>query len=78
MSQLEIALTVDARGLACPMPVVKTKKGIDKINSGEILELLATDKGAANDTKAWVKAGGHELLDYREEDGVHKFYIKKG
>lgn len=75
--ELMITKTVDARGLACPMPIVKAKKGIDSLSSGEVLELLTTDKGSGNDLKAWVKNGGHELLATRETDGVYQFYIKK-
>lgn len=73
----EINVTVDARGLNCPMPIVKTKKAMDGLQTGQVLELLATDKGSANDMKAWVQQGGHQLLDSRVEDGVFKFYIKK-
>ena len=47
------------------------------MNTGEILEVLATDKGALNDLSAWAKSGGHELLSYDEIDGVFKFHIKK-
>ncbi|MFZ5817622.1 MAG: sulfurtransferase TusA family protein [Bacillota bacterium] len=78
MSELTIAKTVDARGLACPLPIVRAKKGIDGLRSGEILELLTTDKGSGNDLKAWVKAGGHELLESRAENGVFTFFIRKG
>ncbi|MEY2193200.1 sulfurtransferase TusA family protein [Neobacillus sp. BF23-41] len=69
---------LDAKGLACPMPIVKTKKAMDQLVSGQILEILATDKGAKNDLSAWAKSGGHELLEYTEENGVLKFYLKKG
>lgn len=68
---------LDAKGLACPMPIVKTKKAIDEIDSGQVLEIHATDKGAKSDLTAWVKSGGHELLQDSEEDGVFKFWIKK-
>lgn len=78
MSQISVALSVDARGLSCPMPVVKTKKALDGLKSGDVLELLATDKGSAKDLKAWVSSGGHQLLDSSTENGVFTFYIKKG
>ncbi|MGP4081876.1 sulfurtransferase TusA family protein [Pseudalkalibacillus sp. R45] len=68
---------LDAKGLACPMPIVKTKKAIDEIDSGQVLEIHATDKGAKSDLSAWVKSGGHELLQDTEEDGVFKFWVKK-
>ncbi|MFB4163939.1 sulfurtransferase TusA family protein [Alteribacillus sp. JSM 102045] len=69
---------LDATGLACPMPIVKTKKAMDELTTGEVLEIHATDKGAKSDLSAWVKSGGHELLKDTEEDGVLKFWIKKG
>jgi tRNA 2-thiouridine synthesizing protein A len=68
---------LDAKGLSCPMPIVKTKKAMDELESGQILEVHATDKGAKNDLKAWAQAVGHELLADTEENGVLKFWIKK-
>lgn len=75
---MESVKVLDAKGLACPMPIVKTKKAMDEINSNEILEIHATDKGAKNDLAAWVKSGGHEIVKSTEEDEVLKFWIKKG
>ncbi|BAC14605.1 hypothetical conserved protein [Oceanobacillus iheyensis HTE831] len=76
--KMNVKKVLDAKGLACPMPIVRTKKAIGEINSGEIIEILATDPGAKNDLTAWAKSGGHELLESSEEDGVFKFWIKKG
>ncbi|MFZ3578929.1 sulfurtransferase TusA family protein [Virgibacillus sp. DJP39] len=75
---MEITKVLDAKGLACPMPIVKTKKAINELESGQILEVHATDQGAKSDLTAWAKSGGHELLTDTEEDGVLKFWIKKG
>jgi len=69
---------LDAKGLACPMPIVKTKKAVDGLEPGQVLEIHATDKGAKNDLAAWAKSGGHELLKHEEENEVLKFWIKKG
>lgn len=69
---------LDAKGLACPMPIVKTKKAMGDMETGQILEVHTTDKGAINDLTAWTKSGGHELLKQEEENGVLKFWIKKG
>ncbi len=75
---MDSAKLLDAKGMACPMPVVKTKKAMKDIDTGEVLEVHATDKGAKSDLAAWAKSGGHELLKDTEEDDVLKFWIKKG
>ncbi|WP_409305583.1 sulfurtransferase TusA family protein [Peribacillus sp. SCS-155] len=69
---------LDAKGLACPMPIVKTKKAINELESGQVLEVHATDKGARADMTAWAKSTGHELVRHEEENDVLKFWIKKG
>ena len=74
---MNIAKTLDAKGLACPMPIVRTKNAIKSIHSGEVLEVLVTDKGALNDFAAWAKSGGHTILEQTEEAGVLQFYIQK-
>lgn len=75
---MEAIKVLDAKGLACPMPIIKTKKAINELKSGEVLEIHATDKGAKNDLAAWAKSGGHELLKEEEDNSVLKFWIKKG
>jgi len=74
---MESNKVLDAKGLACPMPIVKTKKTMNELEAGQVLEIHATDKGAKNDLAAWAKSGGHELL-HTEEGDVFKFWIKKG
>lgn len=69
---------LDAKGLACPMPIVKTRKAMNDLEAGQVLEVHATDKGSLADLTAWSKSGGHELLETKEEDGVLKFWIEKG
>ncbi|CDQ40436.1 sulfurtransferase TusA family protein [Virgibacillus salexigens] len=75
---MESTKILDAKGLACPMPIVRTKKAMQELNVGDVLEVHATDQGAKSDLTAWAKAGGHELLQDTEEDAVLKFWIKKG
>ncbi|MCQ5365617.1 sulfurtransferase TusA family protein [Anoxybacillus salavatliensis] len=70
-------LVVDAKGLACPMPIVRTKKGMDTLQSGQVLEIHVTDKGAKNDLSAWAKSAGHEMIDMAEDGDVLKFWIRK-
>jgi tRNA 2-thiouridine synthesizing protein A len=69
--------TLDAKGLKCPMPVVKTSKEIKNISVGGVLEVLATDPGSMADITAWTKSTGNELLKADREDGVFKFYIRR-
>lgn len=69
--------TLDASGLACPMPIIKTKKAIDGLKVGEILKLISTDPGSVSDVKAWTGKTGHELLSHEDAGGKFVFYIKK-
>ena len=75
---MEAKKTLDARGLSCPMPVLKTKQAMDEIADGEVLEVLATDPGAKSDIAAWAKRTGNALLETTETDGVFGFYLRKG
>jgi tRNA 2-thiouridine synthesizing protein A len=68
---------LDCKGLNCPMPVLKTKKSLDGIESGQILEVQATDKGSVSDISALCNRLGHELIESKEEGGVFTFLIKK-
>lgn len=69
---------VDTKGLSCPMPIVRTKKAMDELTTGQILEIHATDKGALADIPAWAKSSGNELVNSQEDGDVLKFWIKKG
>ena len=69
--------TLDASGLSCPLPMVKTKKEIDSMAPGQVLEVISTDPGSKNDMTAWCKRTGNELLESSEEGGKFKFYVKK-
>jgi tRNA 2-thiouridine synthesizing protein A len=68
---------LDASGLACPMPIIKTKKAVDGMKVGEILKLIATDPGSVSDVSAWTAKTGQELLGHEEVEGKHVFFIKK-
>lgn len=68
---------VDVTGLTCPMPVVKLKKGIDQLESNQVLELHATDRGTLNDIPAWSKNSGHTLVKTEQDGTVIKFWLKK-
>ena len=68
--------TLDCRGLACPMPILKTKKTIANMNSGQVIEILSTDAGTKNDLPAFAERTGHEYLGEKENDGFTSYYIK--
>lgn len=62
--------TLDAKGLACPMPIVKLKKATKELTAGDTITVLADDPGFEPDVKAWVEAQGHELVSLAEDGGV--------
>ncbi|RKY99338.1 MAG: sulfurtransferase TusA family protein [Candidatus Hydrothermota bacterium] len=75
---MEVAKTLDTRGMLCPMPIIKTKKVIQELQPGEILEVIADDPGAKEDFPAWCEQTGNELLKLEEkENGDIYVYIKK-
>lgn len=73
----DAAKTVDAKGQACPMPVLMTAKGIKEVDSGQVILVETTDNGARSDIPAWASQTGNELVGSEESDGVMRFYIKK-
>ncbi|MEK1829814.1 sulfurtransferase TusA family protein [Priestia megaterium] len=74
---MKIDQVLDAKGLACPMPIVKTKR-MDTLTTGQVLEVQTTDKGAKSDLTTWAKSTGHELIDFKEEGSTFIFCIQKG
>jgi tRNA 2-thiouridine synthesizing protein A len=62
---------LDATGLLCPMPVIRTQDRVEDLNNGDTLEVLCTDPGALNDVSAWCRINGHKLIDvWQKEDRV--------
>ena len=70
-------IKLDCKGLSCPLPVIKTKKAIDGMKIGQVLEMIATDPGSMNDMAAWSHRTGQQIVEQREENGTFVFYIKK-
>ncbi len=68
---------LDAKGLSCPLPVLRARKAMKQVGPGEVLEVLATDPGAVEDFKAFCEVTGHELLECGEDAGVYSFHIRK-
>ena len=69
---------LDAKGLSCPMTLLRTKKEMGKLAAGEILQVDGTDPGSRNDIPGWCERAGHEYLGEKEESGYISFFIKKG
>lgn len=70
-------LVVDARGLQCPMPVIKVSQAMNQVDSGQTVELIASDRGALSDIPAWSKDMGHPLKDQFEENDEYHFIVEK-
>jgi len=69
---------LDASGLNCPLPILRAKKALTALESGQVLHIIATDPGAIKDFEAFSKQTGNELMSSREEGGKFYFLIKKG
>jgi len=78
MQDVQVDRTLDARGLLCPMPVVKAAKEMKAMGAGEVLKILATDRGAIADFPAWAADTGNELVSSGEENEALVFFIRKG
>jgi tRNA 2-thiouridine synthesizing protein A len=72
-----IAVTLDLKGLSCPIPIVKTAKAVKALQPGDLIEALATDPGSVADFAAWSRSTGNELVEQSEQDGVYRFVIRK-
>jgi tRNA 2-thiouridine synthesizing protein A len=77
LNNIKADKTLDAKGLNCPMPLLKAKKEIDALESGQVLEIIGTDEGSKVDLPGWCERVGHSYLGVKEEANFFKFYIKK-
>jgi tRNA 2-thiouridine synthesizing protein A len=77
MTEYQENQLLDARGLLCPMPIVKAGKVMRGMEDGEVLKIIATDRGSIVDFPAWCEDTGNELLEWHEEDDGFVFFIKK-
>lgn len=67
---------LDCRGLSCPMPLLKTKKAIGGMKSGQVLEVQSSDPGTKNDLPSFAKKAGHDYLGHKDEQGFTRFFLK--
>ncbi len=77
MTSEAIHSTVDAKGLSCPMPIVRTAQHVKSVPAGALIEVLATDPGSVKDFAAWTRSTGNAIVEQSESAGVYRFVIKK-
>ena len=68
---------VDARGLSCPLPIIRAKRALGTLAVGDVLEVWATDQGSVADFTAWCRATGHDLLEHRVDGDVYRFWLRR-
>ena len=76
LSTITVAKEIDARGTACPGPLLDAKRGVGEVPSGEVMQILSSDEGTINDLKRWSKKMKHEYLGDVEEDGYWSIYLR--
>lgn len=74
---ITVTKTMDLKGLACPMPVVKVSKGIKEVAIGEVLKAVTTDPGSLTDFPAWARTSGNEIVKSEQDGSEINFYIKR-
>ena len=68
---------IDTRGLNCPLPILRTKKALSDVESGQVLKVVATDPGSVKDFEIFAKQTGHQLVSHSESNGEFTFLMKK-
>ena len=68
---------LDAKGLNCPLPILKAKKALKSLEDGQVLEVLSTDPGSVADFAAFCRTTGNELVEQNEADGIYTYLIRK-
>ncbi len=76
-ADIKVDQVLDAKGLSCPLPILKTKKAVEALTKDQVLKVETTDPGSKNDMAAWAKRTGNEVLKVEEGSGTFTFYIKK-
>ncbi len=69
--------TLDAKGLNCPLPILKAKKALKGLGNGQTLEVLSTDPGSVADFEAFCRTTGNKMIEHNEEGGTYRFVIER-
>jgi len=75
---MEVDIELDLKGLQCPMPLLKTKLALNKMESQQILKVAATDPGSERDFHLFAEQSDHQILDFQKDDSAYFYWIKKG
>ncbi len=75
--QSEFHAELDARGLACPLPLLKAKLALNQLGSGQVLKVVATDAGSQRDLNAFARLAGHRMLHEEQQDGEFRYWLQK-
>jgi tRNA 2-thiouridine synthesizing protein A len=76
MSNLDVKVRVDASGLSCPMPILKAAQAIKGVQTGELVEIVATDPGSVKDFEAWARSTGNALVEQDADGGKFRFVLR--
>ncbi len=77
MNDINVDLELDCKGLSCPLPVLKTKKAVDGLSSGQVLRMVCTDKGSIKDMPSWSERTGNPILKSEEDGDVFTYWIQR-
>lgn len=77
MAEQDVAQTVDARGLNCPLPLLKAKQAINRLQSGDLLRVLSTDPGSVRDFEVFARQTGHVLLESLHSEAEYSYLLRK-
>lgn len=77
MNEIAIDETLDAKGLNCPLPLLKAKQALNKLDVGQVLEIVCTDPGSVRDFEVFARQSGHALLKSSEDNGTYTHWLRK-
>lgn len=75
--EIEVDVLVDASGLTCPLPLLKAKQALNKLQSGQVVHLVCTDSGSVKDFKVFCDQSGHHLVDSTNDDTTYAYWLRK-
>lgn len=76
-ADIKVDQVLDAKGMSCPLPILKTKKAVETLSKDQVLKVETTDPGSKNDMASWAKRTGNQIVKVEEGSGTFTFYIKK-